>query len=132
MTLVNKKEHILRCIQLGMELFKAELVAECTEEEMDEIANDEHFAEIVEQYQAIHEYDLLTKHQTAMDIQISTGRSGAVQWKLEKINPGRWGKDDETIPPDLSKLKVSLVGKGLDEDKAEEKKESGSQNRDSK
>ena len=110
MTLQQKKEHILRCVRLGMELFQAELVAECTTKEIETIDKDKKFLERVNQYYAIEEYDLLVKHNNAMALAAVTGKTGAIQWKLERINPGRWGKEEEGVLKNIPNLTVSLVG----------------------
>ena len=111
MNLIKKKEHILRCVRLGMELFRAELVAECTEKEIEKLEEDEEFRQQVEQHYALEEYNLLVKHNNAMNVAIMTGRTSAIQWKLERLNPRRWssGEDDSSKSKPL-KLQVNLVG----------------------
>ncbi len=112
MTLESKKEHILRLIKLGMELYRAELITECTEEEIDNIEKDEKFNRKAEIYDAISEKELLDKLEKAIDIAVDKGKSSAIQWKLERLNPGRWGnKEAEKRNIDLKNLSISLVGK---------------------
>ena len=111
MSLANKMEHILRCIKLGMELFKAEMVAECTPEEMEVIEKDEDFMVLVAQQYAMEEYDLLKKHSMAMEIATTRGNASAAQWKLGKINPGRWGsREGNDFLEGTGNYEVNLVG----------------------
>ena len=110
MTIVQKKEHILRCVKLGMELFQAELVAECSVEDIDKIEEDKSFLREVKNYYAYAEFDLLERHETAMNNQLIEGKTSAAQWKLERMNPTRWGKDDSKQAPELPNLSVNLTG----------------------
>lgn len=110
MTYDKKKEHILRCVKLGMELFRAEIAAGCTERDIAIIEKDVRFNKVVEQYYALEEYNLLIKHKTAMDVAAASGRAVAIQWKLERINSDRWGSSDEEDAPILPDLTVNLIG----------------------
>ena len=110
MTLLEKKEHIIRCIKLGMELFRAMLVAGCTEKEIELIEKDIEFNELVKQYHALEEYNLLMKHKTAMDVAAVSGRTNAIQWKLERINPDRWSTAEDKGIIELPNLQVTLKG----------------------
>jgi len=110
MTLEQKKEHILRCVKLGMELFKAELVAECAPDEIEAFEKDPVFMEDVERAYAIEEFNLLQKHQTALSIAIMSGRANPVQWKLGKINPKRWGTNEEKSIVPHTIPEINLVG----------------------
>ena len=105
MDIESKKEHILRCIKIGMDLVEAQFVSECTVEEMEEIDNDEVFIKKIRNYQALAEYTLLERHEKAMQSQLSEGKTTAAQWKLEHMNPNRWGKEikvDNTTPMNLN------------------------------
>jgi hypothetical protein len=98
-----------------MELVQAELVAECSLEEIDEIESDPDFLREIKLHHAISEMELLEKHEEAMELQVEQGKTSAVQWKLERVNPRRWGKDDsKDMSPDLSNLNVNLKGKHPD------------------
>jgi len=116
MDIESKKEHILRCIQLGMEPIEAQFVSECTVEEMDEIDQDESFVKKIRNYQALAEYSLLQKHEAAMLSQLSEGKTAAAQWKLERLNPGKWGKEDSNKQTDPLNLNVTLTGKDPTDD----------------
>ncbi len=111
----NKKDHILRCIKLGLDLYQAEILSECTVEEIDKLDDDEHFQLLVQQEAILEEYELLEKHKTAMDLASSRGNTSAIQWKLEKLNPKKWGNDKEEeenkSPYGDEKLEINLVGK---------------------
>jgi len=115
MTLEQKKEHILRCVKLGMELYKAELISECTLEETELIEEDKLFLKRIEQQYAISEYELLTKHNTVLSLAESKGNAGPIQWKLGKLNPKRWdSKDKDTVLKVPEALQINLVGKGFE------------------
>jgi len=115
MTIEQKKEHILRCVKLGMELYRAELVSECTLEEIELIENDKLFLKRIEQQYAIEEYSLLTKHNVALNIAQSRGNASPIQWKLGKLNPKRWDtKDKDTVLKVPGSIQVNLVGKGIE------------------
>ena len=110
MTLDDKKEHILRLIKLGMELYRAELITECTEEEIDDIERDKTFSRRIEIHEAICEKELLEKLEDAIDIAADKGKSSAIQWKLERINPRRWGnKEAEGRNIYLKNLAIELI-----------------------
>jgi len=117
MTLNQKKEHILRCIKLGMGLYKAQLVSECTELEIVLLEEDKVFLKEIEQQYAISEYELLIKHNTAIDISKSRGNANPIQWKLSKLNPEQWAsKDKETTLRVPEKIQINLIGKGIEND----------------
>lgn len=110
MNIEGKKNHILRCVKLGMELFQAELVAECSVEDIEKIEEDKSFLREVKNYFAYAEFALLEKHNNAMELQLIEGRTTAAQWKLERMNPRRWGREDSKQPPELPNLSVNLKG----------------------
>ncbi len=115
MTIEQKKDHILRCIKLGMELYKAELIAECTEVEIKEIAEDELFLKRIEQQYALEEYSLLMKHNVALEISKTRGNANPIQWKLSKLNPKRWDIKDKSLELRTPiPMQVNLVGKGFE------------------
>lgn len=98
-----------------MALYESMLVAECTEEEIETISADEEFAKSIKLHQALEEYELLTKFNSALKIQAVYGKTGAIEKKLEKINPERWSKKtEERAPIDLSNITVVLKGKHPD------------------
>ena len=71
------------------------------EKEMEALEKDEEFMRRVEITKAILEMNLIERHDNAMEIQLAQGKTGATQWKLERINPSRWGnkpKEVEDIP----------------------------------
>ncbi len=110
MTFESKKEHILRCVKLGMDLLQAELVAECSLSEIDQLDEDKKFLRQIKFHYAISEFQLLEKHDRAMHNQLTEGKTGAAQWKLERMNPKRWGKDDKKQLPEFPNLNVNLTG----------------------
>ena len=62
------------------------------------------------------EYDLLIKHNTALEIAALRGTTNPIQWKLGKLNPKRWDSKESNIPISIPEhIQVNLVGKGVEE-----------------
>ena len=117
MTLEQKKEHVLRCIKLGLDSYASYIVSMCTVEEIEELDNDELFQSLIEQQNKIAEYELLKNHEIATRIAINRGNANPVQWRLEKLNPDKWGNgkhdvEDKKLPPGT----IILVGEEVDND----------------
>ena len=99
-----------------MELYKAELISECSEEEIELLDKDKDFLKQIDQQYALSEYELLTKHNIALDIAKNKGSTNPIQWKLSKLNPARWdSRDKETTLNIPESIKVNLVGKGIED-----------------
>lgn len=110
-----KKEHILRCVKLGMQLYKAQIYAQCTEEEIKLLDNDKNFLKQVEQQYALQEYELLLKHNNAIAIATEKGNASPIQWRLSKLNPNHYASKDKVIELKTPEaLTVNLKGKGID------------------
>ena len=111
MNLVEKKEHILRCTRLGMDFFSAALIAECTEKELNVLDNDESFQRRLLIEHAIEEERLLEKHNSAMTLAADRGSATSIQWKLERLNPRRWGSKETgkiQVEPNMT---INLIGR---------------------
>lgn len=124
MELSDKKQHIIRCLKLGMDLESSMFCAECSFEEMDYLREDEQFSKYVKTIHALEEYRLLEDHELATRIAASKGNTHSIEWKLAHINPGRWANrisqsddDDEgkSIAPE-----IYLPDNGRDNGKEEE------------
>lgn len=117
MELKQKKEHVLRCIKLGMDIYKAYIVAECTEEEVDLLNNDDKFQNIIIQRQALQEYDLLLKHNVAMDLAEKKGNAKPIEWRLKILNPEKYDKKDKIVKLETPEaITVNLKGVDVDSD----------------
>lgn len=117
MELKEKKQHIIRCIKLGMSLFKAQLISECTDEEITILNNDEIFLNRIEQQYAIEEYALLLKHNSAIEIARDKGNANPIQWRLAKLNPDDWDSKDKTIKLETPQaIQVNLKGRHVTSD----------------
>lgn len=116
MTLEHKKEHILRCVKLGMVLYSAMVLAECTEEEISSIEQDEIFLKRVEQQYALEEYELLQAYEIATEIATNRGITSPIQWKLQKINPKRWDSGSNNMSEHQTSIQVNLIGKDVGDD----------------
>jgi len=110
MTIDRKKEHILRCVKLGMDVFQAQLIAECSIKEIEKLDEDKDFQDAIELHNAISELELLEQHEAAILLQAERGTTSAIQWKLERINPKRWGKDEKKGIDFPKNLHISLGG----------------------
>jgi hypothetical protein len=112
----KKRDLILRCVKLGMEWYRAALIAECTEEELEFIESDPTLLRKFKAYEAIEEMRLLEKHEIAIEEGIYKGNASAVQWKLERINPDRWSAkaSASSTPVEFGNVAINLVGKNPD------------------
>lgn len=114
-TLDNRKEHLLRFVKLGMDFYRAAILAQCTEDEIEVLRNDTQFQKKLELHDALLEMQLLEKLDFAMEVAKMKGNSAGIRWKLEKVNPTKWGKKDEEKPPFEGEFHVYLEGKGVDD-----------------
>lgn len=112
MDLEGKKEHVLRCIKLGMGLYESMIVSECTVEEVELLNSDEKFNSKIQLHQYIEEKSLLEKFNTAIEAQLKYGNTKGLEKKLAKINPDRWDdkKEDDSNKNPFSKVSVSIKG----------------------
>lgn len=117
MTLEHKKEIILEMIRLGMDFHTACLASELTEEEEDEVMEDELFQRIVSRDTALLEKELLERHDAASSIGESRGSCSGLQWKLEKVNPKRYGNKEKDGDSFTGKLVLNMVRGKSEEDK---------------
>lgn len=107
MELQEKKNHILRFVKLGLDLYSSCILAECTDEEIKDVENDPDFLKRVEVCNIIAEKDLLKKYELAMDIAAERGNTEPIKWRLGKLNPERWsdkirpGEGDVFIPANI-------------------------------
>jgi len=106
MTFQAKKEQIFRFFRLGIEIYQAEILAGCSVEEIELLDNDEHFKLQLQEEEILEEYELLEKHQDGMNIALKRGNTSAVQWKLEKLNPNKWGSQKQKVDVEFGKLVI--------------------------
>lgn len=109
MTLEQKKEHSLRCIKLGMDIADSLFIAECTDEEMDKLLEDEAYLNQVKLVQKLEEMALLKKHNIALQIGIQRGNTKPIEWRLGKLNARKWGPKIEFIPDEHENRKPSKI-----------------------
>lgn len=122
MELQDRKEHVLRSIQLGLDLYSACILAGCTEEETELLEADQEFNKRVLYERKKEELALLRDHSTARGIAAEKGNTKPIEWMLEKLNPEQWGKAREA--GDTAKLPkfISLIGIHPDDDDGSENK----------
>lgn len=117
MTLKQKRELVFTFIDLGMGLYEAYLCSSCTIEETELLDTDENFQREVKTKYALMEVNLLRKHDTAIDIAALKGNASPIQWRLDKLNPKKYGsKEIEAIKDNISELNVNLIGVDVDKD----------------
>ena len=100
MELNTKKEHIKRCVKLGMTRIDAYICSECSEKEIEELSLDIEFQKSLDVVEKVAEYELLMKHNNAMEIQLAEGKTKALEWKLAHTNPSRWESKKSIIIDD--------------------------------
>lgn len=107
MELEEKKEHVLRFIKLGLDLYSSCIMAECADEEIEILEGDAKFLKKVEVCNILAEKELLEKYEVAMRIAANNGKTEPIKWRLEKLNPSRWsdknkpGEDEIYIPANI-------------------------------
>jgi len=88
----EKKQLIHEFIRLGIDKYEAVLLAECTDDEIEELNNDVTFNKRVEFNRARKEADLLEMHDEAIRIAVDKGDSKPIQWRLEVLKPDKYSK----------------------------------------
>ena len=91
MTIGMKKDHILRCTDLGMDFYRSCVCSACTEEEIDLLNKDEEFQKEIKERYALQEYNFLMKHNVALEIAKNKGNSKPIEWRLGILNPKKYG-----------------------------------------
>lgn len=74
-----------------MDFYEAALSVNCSKKEIEDFENDETFQQSIKINQSLLEKDLLEDHQTVIDKCVEAGVASPLQWKLERVNPARWG-----------------------------------------
>lgn len=118
MTLDDRKDHVLRFVKLGLDLYSSMLLSECTDEEIESLENDKSFLRDVEICNIIAEKELLEKYDIAMEIASSRGNTNPIQWRLSKLNPDRWGTRTDLSDSDVL-IPANIVLRGGKVDKNE-------------
>lgn len=115
MELADKQDHIIRCVKLGMSLYDSMIVAQCTEDEISLLEENQTFNKKVKLHQCLEEKVLLEKFNKAMEANLKYGNTKALEKKLSKINPGRWDDkrkdyDDEKEKGRNATVNINLKG----------------------
>lgn len=114
---ITKEESVLQYIRLGMDFHTSCLASMLTEDEEDILSEDEAFLRQIDIEGAQLERGLLTRHDTASRKAEVRGGTSALQWKLEKINPGRYSGKDKDSGMFNGKVSINVVrGGSADED----------------
>lgn len=113
MTIEEKKAHVYRLVKLGMSRDEAELLAGFSLDEQEALERDGVYLARCRLQRIVEERDLLEHLDDVIEDNVLKGVSTELRWKLERMNPERWGKSlalsTQTPPapaavPDLSKL----------------------------
>lgn len=114
---LTSDEQVLEFIRLGMDFHIACLASELTEDEEDRLSEDERFQRKIRSEHATLESQLLTRHNDATKKAESRGTGmGALQWRLEKINPKKYGNKDSGEEDLAGKVVINVI-RGKKEDK---------------
>lgn len=113
MTLDEKKAHVYRLVKLGMSRDEAELLTGLSLEDQETLDRDPVYLANCRVQKLIEERDLLLHLDDIVEDNAIKGVSTEIRWKLERLNPQRWGKSlavttpppaEEPDVPDISKL----------------------------
>lgn len=98
----RKKEYIINTVKLGMDFFGACMSLGLTDKEIESLESDEEMQREIKQTEYLLEKELLDHHKTVCEMQIEKGNAQPLQWKLERINPEKWGgKSNVKIDSDM-------------------------------
>lgn len=107
----DRKDLTLRYIRLGMSRNDAFILARVPLDEQVEFERDPLFMEKCEVALLQEEYELLDTLDDIIADNAAKGTSTEIRWKLERINPKRWGKrltvDGEANTPSRQEVDVS-------------------------
>jgi hypothetical protein len=121
MELDEKKEHVLRFVKLGLDLYGACICAECTDEEIEVVESDPVFLKKVEVCNIIAEKDLLEKYEIAMRVATNSGKTEPIKWMLEKVNPNRWSDKNKDTGEVFIPANIVLRGGKIERDGEDQK-----------
>lgn len=116
MDIESKKAQVYRLVKLGMDVYESQLLAGCTVEEIDAMSADDAFSARCSFLVMVKEKELLEKIDEIIEYNAGRGVSKEITWKLEKMNPKKYGKTvsvsldkplEEKEQVDLSRLSES-------------------------
>jgi hypothetical protein len=93
-----KRDLVLNCISSGLSIERAFVYAQCTPEEIEELESDKEFLSVASFQDVNMELELLNLHTKAMEESARRGNASAVQWRLERLYPSRWGAKQIALP----------------------------------
>ncbi len=92
MELEQKKEMAYRFLKLGMPLYSAQILAEFTQEEMDDLEEDKSFQRQVSFVKQKEISRLLERIDSIIDMNTQKGVSTEIRWKLGKLDSAAFGE----------------------------------------
>ena len=99
-----KKELILRSIKAGLSLNKAYILAECNDDELEILKNDQSFIKDIELHKILEQKRLINQFNKALNNAVKSGNTAAIERRLARIDPENWGDDND----DKDKINVSF------------------------
>ena len=115
--LENKKDLLLNAIKLGMQWESACLAHGLSQEDIDLLADDADFQRRIIIQDNMHEMELLETHNKICQVAEEKGQASPIQWKLERLNPGKWGGKTNVAFEDNIDLSLTIVKNRVDERK---------------
>lgn len=118
MALEDRKATILNCVGLGLSYAQAEVLAECSTDEMEQLSKDEAFQARVRYKTESLKRVLLERVLNASEMNAAYGTTTEARWLLEKLDKERFGsgKSTEAPSPDQATITVYLPDNGRDKE----------------
>ena len=103
---------VINCLQLGMDIDKAYVLAEATDKEIGYLEANKKFNILVQVTETRLIQELLESHKKALTIAVKKGNTKPVEWMLSKLNPDKW--DNKTVEITVpTKLVIDADDKNL-------------------
>jgi len=116
MSIEDRKASVLNCIGLGLSYAQAEVLAECSAEEREQLAADEMFQARVAYKAESLKRRLLESIIGACEMNVAVGTTTEARWLLEKLDKERFGngKSAGDALSEGSSVQVYLPDNGRD------------------
>lgn len=111
----SKRDLVLNCVSLGMDLQRAYYAAELTPDEMDELEKDEAFQRTAKAKEAIAEMKLLQSLDSVIEMNLRKGNSKELRYKLGAISP-KWRNTGGSQPQQGGTINIFTKNYNVDEE----------------
>lgn len=115
MAIEERKASILNCVALGLSYAQAEVLAECSVEEMEQLSKDEAFQARVRFKAESLKRTLLERILGAVDQNAAYGTTTEARWLLEKLDKERFGNGksaESDAPKDEAHVTIYIPDNG--------------------